>query len=210
MEFGTEKDSRMVCCRRLDLGDGLDSSREPGGGRVRRRDRAVFPRIGVLDGKAVKQTNFLTVAFSAGAISMGNVLMDSHTLALVSGWLVDRMSPLFTNSLSFTMSLYLGGFLYHFMFANRQSMLITSLPLLLTIGAQGGLNLLTIALIWTFGGGGGLFIYQSGVYVMGYSFGHFNAKDFFKVALILTIFEGAMLLLLVHFYWPFIGLSWRN
>jgi len=87
-------------------------------------------------------------------------------------------------------------------------MLITSLPLLLQVGAAYGLNLVVLALLWTFAGGGGLFVYQSGVYVMGYSYGHFQVKDFFKVGIILTIVEGAFLIVMVRFYWPLIGLNW--
>ena len=87
-------------------------------------------------------------------------------------------------------------------------MLITSLPLLLQVGSAYGLNLVVLALLWTFAGGGGLFVYQSGVYVMGYSYGHFEVRDFFKVGSILTVVEGAFLIVMVRFYWPLIGLNW--
>ena len=117
------------------------------------------------------------------------------------------MQPLLSGPISYTLTLYLGGFLYHFIFANRQSMLITSLPVLLVFGKAQGLDLVSLALIWTIGGGGGLFIYQSGVYVVGYSYGYFQAKDFFKLGLALTLIQGALLVLLVKFYWPYIGLN---
>jgi sodium-dependent dicarboxylate transporter 2/3/5 len=167
-----------------------------------------LPKLGVLDSKTVRQTNFLVIAFSAGAISMGNVLMATNTLPLVTDRLIGWMQPFFVNALSYTMALYFGGFLYHFIFANRQSMLITSLPLLLIIGANSDFNLVALALLWTFGGGGGLFVYQSGVYVMGYSYGFFDARDFFKVGVIFTVIEGVMLAILVRYYWPMIGLNW--
>jgi solute carrier family 13 (sodium-dependent dicarboxylate transporter), member 2/3/5 len=169
-----------------------------------------FPRIGVLDAKAIKQVNFLVMAFAAGAISMGNVLLASKSLPLLTEPLITWMQPLFSNVLSYTATLYVGGFLYHFLFANRQSMLITSLPLLLALGSENDFNLIALALLWTFGGGGGLFVYQSGVYVIGYSYGYFTAKDFLKVGLILTVVEGVLLLLLVRFYWPLIGLNWMK
>jgi di/tricarboxylate transporter len=118
------------------------------------------------------------------------------------------MRPLFNDSLSYTVTLYLGGFIYHFIFANRQSMLITSLPVLLALGAESGFNLIALALLWTFGGGGGLFVYQSGVYVMGYSYGYFDTRDFLKLGLVLTVVQGVLLVLMVQFYWPLIGLNW--
>lgn len=166
-----------------------------------------MPKIGVLDSKAIKQSNFLVIIFSAGAVSMGNVLLETNTLPLLTERLIGWMQPLLSGPISYTLTLYLGGFFYHFIFANRQSMLITSLPVLLVFGKAQGLDLVSLALIWTIGGGGGLFIYQSGVYVVGYSYGYFQAKDFFKLGLALTLIQGALLVLLVKFYWPYIGLN---
>jgi sodium-dependent dicarboxylate transporter 2/3/5 len=167
-----------------------------------------LPKIGVLDRKAVKQNNFLIIIFSAGAISMGNVLLQTNTLPLLTERLIAWMEPLLRGPISFTLMLYLGGFFYHFIFANRQSMLITSLPVLLVFANAHGLDLVSLALLWTIGGGGGLFVYQSGVYVLGYSYGYFQAKDFFKLTVGLTVIEGILLVLLVKFYWPLIGMSW--
>jgi di/tricarboxylate transporter len=70
------------------------------------------------------------------------------------------------------------------------------------------LDLVSMALLCTIGGGGGLFVYQSGVYVLGYSYGYFQAKDFFKIAVALTLIEAVLLVLLVQFYWPLIGMNW--
>lgn len=167
-----------------------------------------LPKLGVLDRKAVRQNNFLIIVFSAGALSMGNVLLETNTLPLLTDRLIGWMKPLMTNPISYTVTLYMGGFFYHFIFANRQSMLITSLPVLLVFASTQGLDPVSLALLWTIGGGGGLFIYQSGVYVLGYSYGYFEAKDFFKVGAVLTVIEGVLLVALVRFYWPLIGLNW--
>ena len=167
-----------------------------------------LPKIGVLDRKAVKQNNFLIIIFSAGAIGMGNVLLQTNTLPLLTERLIGWMERLLSGPVPYTLMLYLGGFLYHFIFANRQSMLITSLPMLLVFATANGLDLVPLALLWTIGGGGGLFVYQSGVYVLGYSYGYFQAKDFFKIGVALTIVQGVLLVLLVQFYWPLIGLHW--
>jgi len=167
-----------------------------------------LPKLGVLDRKAVRQNNFLIIVFSAGALSMGNVLLETNTLPLLTDRLIGWMQPLMTNPISYTVTLYMGGFFYHFIFANRQSMLITSLPVLLVFASTQGLDPVSLALLWTIGGGGGLFIYQSGVYVLGYSYGYFEAKDFFKVGVVLTVIEGVLLVALVRFYWPLIGLNW--
>jgi di/tricarboxylate transporter len=44
--------------------------------------------------------------------------------------------------------------------------------------------------------------------VLGYSYGYFTAKDLFKLAFILIILEGFLLVTVMSFYWPLIGLSW--
>jgi di/tricarboxylate transporter len=80
--------------------------------------------------------------------------------------------------------------------------------MLLIFANSHGLDMVSLALLWTIGGGGGLFIYQSGVYVLGYSYGYFQAKDFFKIGVVLTVIEGFLLVLLVQFYWPLIGMNW--
>ena len=63
-------------------------------------------------------------------------------------------------------------------------------------------------MIWTFGAGGKIFIYQTAVLVVGYSFDCFTPKDTFKVGLALTVIEFFALLLVVPFWWPMIGLHW--
>ena len=65
-----------------------------------------------------------------------------------------------------------------------------------------------IGMIWSFASGGILFVYQSAVSVLGYSYGYFEGKDLLKVGAVLTLIEGAILLVLVLVYWPLIGLPW--
>ena len=167
-----------------------------------------LPTIGVLDSRAAKQINFFVIIFSAGALSMGAVLVDVRVLPLLTDHLLGTLQTFLTNVFDYTAALYLAAFTYHFIFANRQTMLITSLPLLLAFATAHGLNVVPIALLWTIGGGGGLFVYQSGVYVLGYSYGYFTAKDFFKVGLLLTLVQAVLMIFLVAYYWPLIGLNW--
>ena len=169
-----------------------------------------LPAVGVLDGKAAKHVNFFVIIFSAGALGMGAVLADAKVLPLLTGQLVKVLQPFVSNVFTYTAALYFAAFAYHFIFANRQTMLITSLPLLLSFAAVHGLNVIPTALLWTIGGGGGLFVYQSGVYVLGYSYGCFDAKDFFKFAVVLTVVQTALMMCLVPYYWPFIGLNWSR
>ena len=51
-----------------------------------------------------------------------------------------------------------------------------------------------------------VFAYQSGVLVLGYSYGYFEARDLVRIGALLTLAEFLILLLLVPFYWPLIGI----
>ena len=44
------------------------------------------------------------------------------------------------------------------------------------------------------------------VLIVGYSYGFFNGRDLFRMGLSVTIVQGLVLLVLVPFYWPWIGL----
>lgn len=84
-------------------------------------------------------------------------------------------------------------------------MLGTSTPLVMKFALAKGLSPLILGMIWTFAAGAKIFVYQSGVMVVGYSYGYFETKDMFKVGLWLSIIEYFILLALVAFYWPVIG-----
>jgi hypothetical protein len=63
------------------------------------------------------------------------------------------------------------------------SMLGTSIPLVMEFAKSHDMHPLPLGMIWTFAAGGKLFAYQSGVLIVGYSYGYFA------------------------FYWPLIGLK---
>jgi di/tricarboxylate transporter len=86
-------------------------------------------------------------------------------------------------------------------------MLGTSIPVIMDLAKTGGFNPLQLGLIWTFAAGGKLFAYQSGVLIVGYSYGYFDARDLLRMGALLTVVEFLILLLLVPFWWPLIGIS---
>jgi di/tricarboxylate transporter len=102
---------------------------------------------------------------------------------------------------------YWTAFVYHIFLGNEIGMLATSMPGLMSFAHANGIHPLPLGLIWAFAAGGKIFVYQSGVLVTGYSYGYFNAKDVFRVGLCVTAIESLVLLLIVPFYWPLIGIS---
>jgi di/tricarboxylate transporter len=166
-----------------------------------------MPRVGVLDSKDVRGINFLPIFFVAAAVSLSNVFVQTKALDVVTGVLFEWMKPHISGSLGSTMVLYWSAFLYHILIGNEIAMLSTSLPILMTYARQHGIDPLTLGMVWTFGAGPKIFIYESAVLVVGYSYGYFSNKDMLKIGAILSVVTALILLLLVPLYWPLIGIG---
>ncbi|MGH9969550.1 MAG: SLC13 family permease [Pyrinomonadaceae bacterium] len=167
---------------------------------------AVLPRLGVLDMEDLKRLNYLPVFFVATAVSMGDVLVSTKALDVLTSVLFAWMEPLVTNVYSSTLVLYWTAFVYHIFLASEVSMLGTSIPILMNFATTNGLDPLALGMIWTFASGGKIFVYQSAVMIVGYSYGYFDGRDMLRVGICLTVVESILLLLLVPFYWPLIGI----
>jgi di/tricarboxylate transporter len=167
---------------------------------------AVLPGIGVLDVEDMKRMNYLPVFFVAAAVSMGEVLVQTKALDLLTDLLLSWMEPLLGSLLQTTLVLYWTAFVYHIFLASEISMLGTSIPVLMNFAKSHAMDPLLVGMIWTFGAGGKLFAYQSGVLIVGMSYGYFGSRDLFRLGLLLTLVQCVLLLLLVFFYWPLIGI----
>ena len=167
-----------------------------------------LPMIGVLKTQDIRSINFLLIIFLGGALSMGEVLIKTKALDTLTGVMMSWMEPLLANHFLAGSVLYWTGFLYHFALASELSMISTSLPVIIKFSQTHGFNPVALAMLWNFASGGKLFVYQSSVLVLGYSFGHFEGRDLLKVGAILTLVEGLIVMFLVPFYWPLIGLNW--
>jgi solute carrier family 13 (sodium-dependent dicarboxylate transporter), member 2/3/5 len=86
-------------------------------------------------------------------------------------------------------------------------MLGTSTPLVMNFALAHGLNPLAIGMLWAFSAGGKIFVYQSGVLIVGYAYGYFEARDLFRLGLCMSIVDSILLLLVVPLYWPLIGIG---
>ena len=117
------------------------------------------------------------------------------------------MRPWLSNVFSQSFVPYWTAFAYHIFLGNELSMLATSLPPLINFANVNQIHPLPLALVWVFAAGGKIFVYQSGVMVAGYAYGYFEAKDLLRVGFLLTAVESLVLLLIVPFYWPLIGIK---
>jgi len=168
---------------------------------------AIMPRIGVLDADDVRKINYLPIFFVAAAVSLSNVLAQTKALDVVTAILFAWIQPFIGTGWLSTIVLYWAAFLYHIVIGNEIAMLATSIPPLMEYAKQHAIDPLALGMIWTFGAGPKLFMYESAVLVVGYSYGYFDSKDLLKIGGLLSIVTALILLLLVPLYWPLIGIG---
>jgi solute carrier family 13 (sodium-dependent dicarboxylate transporter), member 2/3/5 len=168
---------------------------------------ALLPHVEVLKIDDMRRLNYMPVFFVAAAVSMGTVMETTKVVDALSQQVLAWMQPLLGNIVLTTAVMYWTAFVYHFLLASEISMLGTSIPLVMNLAKSSGFNPLQLGLIWTFAAGGKLFAYQSGVLIVGYSYGYFESRDLVRMGAWLTIVEFIVLVLLVPFYWPLLGIK---
>jgi anion transporter len=164
-----------------------------------------LPALGLINADQFRKIDMRPVLLTAAVLSMAVVLTNTQAIDVINRAFFSRVEPLLTSVNYSAIVLYWAGFIYHF-FLPEPSNLSTSMPLLMRFAKENNLSPLAIGMIWTFASGGKIFIYQSPVLVVGYSYGYFEAKDLLKVGLVLTAVEALILVLLVPIYWPLIGI----
>jgi solute carrier family 13 (sodium-dependent dicarboxylate transporter), member 2/3/5 len=167
---------------------------------------SVLPFMHILGIEDLKRINFLQLFFVAAAVSMGKVLAATKGLDVLTGIVFSWIPPLLSHNFLSIFVLYWTGFVYHIFLANEISMLATSTPLLMQFAATHGLNALKLGMIWVVSSGGKIFVYQSGVLIIGYAYGYFRSKDILRLGLLMSAVDSLLLLVFVPFYWPLIGI----
>jgi sodium-dependent dicarboxylate transporter 2/3/5 len=168
---------------------------------------AIMPSVGVLDAEDVRKINYLPIFFVAAAVSLSNVLAQTKALDVLTTMLFNWIEPFIGTSWMSTLVLYWAAFLYHIVIGNEIAMLATSIPPLMIYAKEHGVDPLALGMIWTFAAGPKIFMYESAVLVVGYSYGYFESKDILKVGALLSIVAALILLFLVPLYWPLIGIG---
>ena len=167
---------------------------------------AAFPRVGVLTKDHIGKINFAVFLFMGSTISMAEVLRETGAVKVLADAIFGYIGPMLTSTFHSTLVLYWTAFAAHLILASETAMISITMPALMEFATSHGFNPLGIGMLWTFAVGGQLFIYQSLVLIAGYSFGCFNARDVLKLGAFFLLAENLMLLMLVSFYWPLIGI----
>ncbi len=166
------------------------------------------PRVGVLGLEDLRRVDYLLVFFVASVVSMGKVLTATRSLDLFTRLLFGWITPLIGHTYLAPFALFWIGFVYHLFLASGISMLGTSMPGLMAYAAAHHLNALALGMVWTFSSGATIFAYQNAVLIVGYSYGCFTAKDLLRLGLCLSALDSLLLMIVVPFYWPLIGIHY--
>jgi di/tricarboxylate transporter len=138
---------------------------------------------------------------------MAEVLRESKALDVISGAMFAFIAPFVTDVMHSTVVLYWSAFVAHLLLASETSMIAVTMPLVMNFALANNLDPLALGLVWSFATGGKLFIYQSLVLIAGYSLGAFDARDVLRLGAFFLVAESILLLLLVPYYWPLIGIG---
>ena len=168
---------------------------------------AALPHVGVLQSKDLKQLNFGAIFFVASALSLGDVLVKTRAIEGLTNILFAWMNSSITNHYTLAIFTFWTAFVYHFFLGSEVTMLSTSIPPLIHLAQRRDLDPLAISMIWTFAGASKIFVYQSSVMILGYSYGYFDGRDLLRFGACMTIIEFFIVLLMVSQYWPLIGLG---
>lgn len=168
---------------------------------------AALPGVGVVEPKGFKRLNYAAVFFVAAELSLGDVLVKTRAIDVLSKAMFDWMGSLVINSYSLVSVTYWTAFIYHFFLGSEVVMLSTSVPALINLAQNRGLDPLSLSMIWTFAGASKIFVYQSSVMILGYAYGYFDSRDLLRFGACMTVVEFLILVLIVTQYWPLIGLG---
>jgi sodium-dependent dicarboxylate transporter 2/3/5 len=169
---------------------------------------ALLPRIGVLGLEELQRVDYLLLFFVASVVSMGRVLTATKSLDVFTQVLFGWITPLIGHTYLAPFALFWIGFVYHLFLASGISMLGTSMPGLMAYAAAHHLNALALGMVWTFSSGATIFAYQNAVLIVGYSYGCFTSRDLLRLGLYLSFLDSLLLLVVVPFYWPLIGIHY--
>jgi len=170
---------------------------------------ACLPKVGVIRKEEFAKTNFPIVIFIGTAICMGGVMAGTDILKVLTGAVFKWMTPLLQSaSVATGMILYWYSNLFHLFLADL-ALVTATVPPLMDFSLKNNFNPLALGMLWCFASGGKFFVYQQSALAVGYAFGYFTTKDFFKFGVFFFIAESILLLVFIPLYWPLLGLSLR-
>jgi len=168
---------------------------------------ATIPGIGVLKMEDLRKVNFMVFLFMGTTISMGGALRETQALDVLANAAFGLVAPLIESTFDSALVLYWMAFASHIILGSQTANIAVTMPVVMNYAVANNLDPLAVGLIWSFSAAGKFFIYQSLVLIAGYTFGCYNGRDVFRISGFFLILDWVLLLLMVEFYWPLLGIG---
>jgi len=170
----------------------------------------LLPRFGIMDWKA-SQKNFPwgTVMLFAVGISLGSALLQTHAAAWLAGLIVTNMGLEQASALVILMTLSLFLIVIHLGFASATALASTMIPIVISVlmlVKTPGINVAGMTMILQFVVSFGFILpVNAPQNMIAYGTDTFEAKDFVRTGLVITLAATVLLLVFALTYWSWMG-----
>jgi anion transporter len=170
----------------------------------------LLPRVGVMDWKA-SQKGFPwgTVVLFAVGISVGTALLKTQAASWLANLIVTHLGLQQASAFAILMLLSLFLVVIHLGFASATALASTMIPIIMSVLSTvqtPGINVVGMTMLLQFVVSIGFILpVNSPQAMIAYGTDTFDAKDFVRTGLVLTIVATALLVLFSLTYWPWMG-----
>ena len=170
----------------------------------------LVPRLGVMDWKE-SQRGFPwgTVVLFAVGISVGTALLRTHAAGWLAGLIVEHLGLQQASAFAILMLLSLFLIVIHLGFASATALASTMIPIIisvLTAVQTPGINVVGMTMLLQFVVSFGFILpVNAPQNMIAYGTDTFDAKDFIRTGLVITLAATVLLVIFSLTYWPWMG-----
>ena len=170
----------------------------------------LLPRIGVMDWKE-SQRGFPwgTVVLFAIGISVGTALLRTHAAGWLANLIVQNLGLQNASAFAILMLLSLFLIVIHLGFASATALASTMIPIIISVlmaVQTPGINVVGMTMLLQFVVSFGFILpVNAPQNMIAYGTDTFDAKDFIRTGLVITLAAGLLLVIFALTYWPWMG-----
>jgi sodium-dependent dicarboxylate transporter 2/3/5 len=169
-----------------------------------------LPRVGVLDWRQVQSRIPWGILIQLGVgVGLGTALLKTGAAGWLAGYVVDEFGVQQLSIFAILAVLWLFLIVVHLGFSSGAAMATTMIPVLMSVLQQAQIPTIKVAgmtMLLTFVTSVGWILPINGPpSMLAFGTGTFEARDFIRVGVVLTIIAYAMLLLFAATYWRWLG-----
>ena len=174
----------------------------------------LLPRVGVMDWKeSQKGFPWGTVVLFAIGISVGTALLRTNAAGWLANLIVQNLGLQQASAFAILMLLSLFLIVIHLGFASATALASTMIPIIISVlmaVQTPGLNIVGMTMLLQFVVSFGFILpVNAPQNMIAYGTGTFDARDFIRTGLVLTLAAAALLVIFSLTYWPWMGYMTR-